>query len=191
MLCQLPQDEDPPLSNTRKILDADDRYVAADDSESRELAQATYGLVSAAAFRETRERLEHERQHRERTEASEAKKREKREAAGRQAKSGLSVAPRWPPRSPRTLGLGGLGCAERSGGVQPSRCKYRQSHVHSSPRRSESRRRRRRAAHRRPSYRSMTRTMKSSPCVPKVCASRRDRGTGARQLRSAACASFC
>ena len=70
---------------TKKILESDDRYVTADDSESRELAQATVGFVTAAAFRETRERLEHERQTRESTEAGDAEKRER--AAAEERKS--------------------------------------------------------------------------------------------------------
>ena len=66
---------------TKKIL-SEDRYVTADDSESRELAQATVGFVTAAAFKETRERLEQERQNRESTDASDAQKREPLSKAG-------------------------------------------------------------------------------------------------------------
>jgi hypothetical protein len=67
---------------TKKILESDDRYVTADDSEGRELAQATVGFVTAAAFKETRERLEQERRNRESTEASDAQKREPMSKAG-------------------------------------------------------------------------------------------------------------
>ena len=73
---------------TKKILESDDRYVVADDFESRELAQATVGFVTAAAFKETRERLEQERKNRESAEASDALKRAPMSKAG----------PVWPAR---------------------------------------------------------------------------------------------
>jgi hypothetical protein len=73
---------------TKKILESDDRYVTADDFESRELAQATVGFVTAAAFKETRERLEQERKNRESAEASDALKRAPMSKAG----------PVWPAR---------------------------------------------------------------------------------------------
>ena len=73
---------------TKKILESDDRYVTADDFESRELAQATVGFVTAAAFNETRERLEQERKNRESAEASDALKRAPMSKAG----------PVWPAR---------------------------------------------------------------------------------------------
>ena len=80
---------------TKKILESDDRYVTADDFESRELAQATVGFVTAAAFKETRERLAQERKNRESAEASDALKRAPMSKAG----------PVWPARMHASRGF--------------------------------------------------------------------------------------
>ena len=47
---------------TKSLLDGESsKFQSADDGIERELTQATYGLVSAQAFRETKERLEKRR----------------------------------------------------------------------------------------------------------------------------------
>ena len=150
---------------TKKILDSDDRYVTADDSESRELAQATVGFVTAAAFKETRERLEQERQSRESTEASDAQKREPMSKAG----------PEWPAsmHAPKRLigqGWPRLGAARASSEAGEACSAPFWPHFgvlgfdtggRGTRRRSEGRRRRRRDARRHPSCPSKTRMTSS------------------------------
>lgn len=65
---------------TKSLLAGDDvRFEKADDGIERELAQATYGLVSAADFKETKERLERKRSE-EHANAAEAEARQREEA---------------------------------------------------------------------------------------------------------------
>ena len=71
---------------TAKVLQGDGRFDRSVDSSASNLGQATYGLKSAAEFKETRERLEEQRETAAADEAEAARKREQEEHARRKAR---------------------------------------------------------------------------------------------------------
>ena len=84
---------------TKTLLAGDERFERADDGIERELAQATYGLVSASDFKETKARLERKRSEElagaeseaaRRLEEAEEKKRLKRQKQRQQQAARLS-----------------------------------------------------------------------------------------------------
>uniref|UniRef100_A0A7S4AZR4 Uncharacterized protein n=1 Tax=Chrysotila carterae TaxID=13221 RepID=A0A7S4AZR4_CHRCT len=76
-----------PSSWTAKLLEGDARFASAVDDAERKLAQATYGLKTAAEFRGTRERLQvEEDEAAEAAAAEEARQREQEAASRREAK---------------------------------------------------------------------------------------------------------
>ena len=84
---------------TKTLLAGDERFEKADDGIERELAQATYGLVSASDFKETKARLERKRSEElagaeseaaRRLEEAEEKKRLKRQKQRQQQAARLS-----------------------------------------------------------------------------------------------------
>ena len=71
---------------TAKVLEGDGRFDRSVESLDRDLAQATYGLKSAAEFKETKQRLEDQRETAAADEAEAARKRELEEHAKRKAR---------------------------------------------------------------------------------------------------------